>query len=226
MTPCELEELIEDCPTLYHMAEKGSWPSIQERGLMSTSALLDAYKVEGNQRVCIESMRRPSNITLTYHDLPPAVVRDQIPMDDAGLVRCLPAHLRPADWYRVLNHKVFFWLSRARLLRLLDAVAYRDKSHDVIELNTQSVIDAYKEKIWLCPINSGCTKPFPHPRDENTFSRISDYPYQHWRSRRRRGERVVELAVDYAVPDLKTYVTRVVEMRGIEEKNVIFEADA
>ena len=45
MTETELEELLSDCPTLYHMAEDRSWPSIRHRGLLSTTALLDLYGV-------------------------------------------------------------------------------------------------------------------------------------------------------------------------------------
>jgi hypothetical protein len=86
----ELDELLVDCPTLYHMAESGSWPSIRERGLYSTSGLLDLYKIKGAERQKIETERRLSGISLTHPSLPVAVVRDQIPMDDAGLMRALP----------------------------------------------------------------------------------------------------------------------------------------
>src|ERR1700689_802370 len=154
------------------MAEKGSWSSICKHGLLSTSALLDLYKVEGAERAKIENVRRPKGVSLTAPGLPGAVVRDQLPMDDAGLRRCLPAHIEPADWYRLLNNKVFFWLTRERLLVLLGAGAYRKEPHDVIEVRSRPLVEAYFEKIWLCPMNSGCTKPFPHPRDEQTFRRV------------------------------------------------------
>jgi hypothetical protein len=71
-------------------------------------------------------------------------------------------------------------------------------------------------------MNSGCTKPIPHPRDENTFRRIVHYPYADYRRRRKRGERVVELAVDYSVPDVADFVTRVVRMQaGTELRNLL-----
>lgn len=44
VTEEEVEELIEHCPTLYHMAE---------RGLLSTSALLDLYDVAEPERTKI-----------------------------------------------------------------------------------------------------------------------------------------------------------------------------
>src|SRR5215207_4382281 len=149
------------------MAALGSWPSIQERGLLSTSALLDTYKVTGTKRHEIEEERRGNSVVLNYSQLPPAVVRDQLPMTDAGLQRCLPKHLSPSDWYKILNQKTFFWLTKDRLIRLLSAGTYRNEVHDVLEVNTQGLLDSYFDKIWFCPMNSGSTKPMPHPRDEN-----------------------------------------------------------
>ena len=61
----------------------------------------------------------------------------------------------------------------------------------------------------------------PHPRDETIFARIADYPYAHWRARRRRQECVVELAVDHSVEDIRDHVRRVVVKRGTEVLKVI-----
>lgn len=224
MTKDELAELLTDCPILYHMAELGSWPYIQNYGLLSTTALLDRYEIEGAARAAIESKRRPTSVILERNGLGRAVVRDQFPMDDNGLTRCLEDGLSPKEWYRALNAKVFFWLTRDRLLRLLNAGTYRVREHDVLELDAKSLLQAYEGKIWLCPINSGCTKPFPHPRGKKTFQRILYYPYAEWRAKRRRGERAVEVAVDYAVPDAARYVTRVVRMKASAELTVLFKA--
>ena len=71
-------------------------------------------------------------------------------------------------------------------------------------------------------MNSGCTKPIPHPRGQSTFQRIAAYPYAYRKTKRRRGERVVELAVDYAVPDVAKFVTRVSRMKGPEELGALF----
>ncbi len=206
------------------MAEQGSWPSVRDRGLLSTSALLDLYKVRGKIRSRIELERRPTAVPLIHAGLPQAVIRDQIPMDDNGLRRCLPPHISPADWYRILNGKVFFWLTKERLLRLLNAGAYRESAHDVLEVNTEALVARYRDRIWFCPMNSGCTKPIPHPRGDDTFLRIPDYPYAEWRKKRRKGERVVELAVDYSIPDIRDFVMRVSKMRGDQLIRRIFEA--
>lgn len=223
MTEEELEEVIVDCPTLFHMAQRGSWPAIQERGLLSTTALLDLYGLGGETREKIEIQHRPRSVELSADGLPVAVVRDQIPMSDAGLRRALPPHLKPSDWYAILNSRVFFWLTEDRLHRLLQAGAYRDNEHDVLEIDTRSLIAAHGDRIWLCPYNSGSTVMKPVARDESTFARIEDYPYADWRRKRKRGERVVELTVDYSVPDLADHVRRVLVKRNTEVVDVLFE---
>ena len=114
----------------------------------------------------------------------------------------------------MLNRKVFIWLTPARLFRLLDARLNRDLEHDVLELDTEGLVGAYRGAITLSPINSGATRPFPAPRGAATFLSIDAYPYAHWRSKRPRGERVVELAVDGGVPDITRFLRRVTTMRG------------
>lgn len=223
MNKLELVELIEHCPVLYHMAERSSWDSIRSNGLLSTTALLDLYKYSGHARAAIEARRRSTSVILSRDDLAHATVRDQLPMDDNGLSRCLQDGITPEGWYRNLNSKVFFWLTRERLLRLLNAGTYRQHEHDVLEIDSKSIIEVYYDNIWLCPMNSGCTKPFAHPRGHSTFLRVKDYPYQHWKSKRPRGERVVELAVDYAIRDVRKYVTRVVRMKSAVEIEVLFK---
>jgi len=64
----------------------------------------------------------------------------------------------------------------------------------------------------LTPINTGSTIFNPQPRGAGTFLPIADYPYDEWRRRRGRADAVVELAVDYAVPDIADH-TLVVESR-------------
>ena len=221
VTEREVQELIAHSPNLYHMAERGSWPSIRENGLLSTTALLDLYSVTGETREKIERCHRPSCVQLSGNNLPRAVIRDQIPMRDSDLRKCLPDHMRPSDWYQILNKKVFFWLTESRLQKLTCARAYRNREHEVLIIDSCSLIEAHWAAIWLCAINSGCTRPFARWRDESIFSRIEEYPYSQWRRARGRGERVVELAIDYAVPDICDHVRSVVVMKGRETISVV-----
>ncbi|WP_182084109.1 hypothetical protein [Aureimonas sp. ME7] len=224
MSEDELAELIRDCPVLYHMAARGSWPSIRCHGLLSTSAVLDLFGVEGEAREAIEERRRAGSVEVERAELGTAVIRDQKPMSDAALRRCLDDGLVPADWYRTLNARAFFCLTRKRLLRLLTAGSYRNDAHDVLHVDTASLVRAHRPRITLSPINSGFAQRFAARRGRDTFQAIPDYPYAGWRGKRPRGERVVELAVAPGVPDIARHTRRVVAMRGEEELETVWSA--
>jgi hypothetical protein len=114
---------------------------------------------------------------------------------------------------------VFFWLTLKRLQKLLNAKAYRNQRQTVIVLDTRRLLARHSDKVLLSPLNSGCTKPFPHPRGARTFLRVEEYPFA---DRRRRGlEPVVELAVDYLVPNVSSLVVNVQEIGGGSPPNVI-----
>ena len=112
--------LISRYPVLYHIAEDGSWESIRKLGLLSTSALLDTFEVEDARRFEIESCRRPQ----CSRSGPPnagALVRDNKPMQpmrEKVPARCLVG-MESTAWYETLNRRVFFWVNRKRLVRLL-----------------------------------------------------------------------------------------------------------
>lgn len=202
----ETELLIRTFPKLYHMAHADSWDGIRKHGLRSTSALLDLFEINGAERQRIESLRRPKSVVIEHRVHGRAVIRDNIPMDDRGLERALTG-ITPKEWYELLNRKVFFWLTEERLSTLLSAGAYRGREHCVLSIDTRALVERHERNISLSSMNSGCTKPFPHPRDRNLFQRIVEYPFEHFR-RKKGGLRkaVVELTVDYMVPDLAEFV--------------------
>ena len=143
------------------MAEPESWESIRSYGLLSTSALLDQYGFGGERREAIEGLHRPELITITADGKRDAVIRDQKPMDNHGLLRALHGTgMTPEDWYRCLNSKVFFWVSKQRLHKLLNASAYRNLEHDVLTINTESLVKEHCGSIVLSPINSGTVSGF------------------------------------------------------------------
>lgn len=208
------EELIEKYPRLYHMAHDGAWPAIQQHGLLSASALLDLYKIEGKRRHELESERRAESSQLLGDGLPGAVIRDQKPMQDHLLERCLADGLTPAQWYELLNSRSFLWLSSARIWRLLKARAYRNSPQTVLTIDSAALIAAHRERIWLSPINSGSTLFNPQPRGNDTFKRIQDFPFQERSKTRSRENNVVELVVDHSVPDLSKYVLAAHRVKG------------
>ncbi len=212
-------ELCARFPCLYHMTQLGSWPSIQKYGLLSTTALLDLFESRGDERIEIESCHRPECIPIVHPKHGRAMIRDQKPMSDRSVRRALVGDLKPEDWYRELNSRVFFWLTEERLNTLMNARAYRHQRHNVLVVDTARLVERHEHRIMLSAMNSGCTIPFPHKRDLKTFRRIADYPYE---SRKRNRDPIVELAVDYSVPDICDFVTEVREAGAGQRTKVIW----
>lgn len=204
------EVLIERYPTLYHMAENGSWPSVLAKGLLSTKAVLDLVGLEGAERNALEIQHRKESITLVHAD-GTFVLRDQKPMSENRLRKALPSDISPGDWYRFINSRVFFWTKKERLLRLLGAREYRGVGHEVITVDTRSLVEAYEDRILLCHINSGNTFPVPHQRDFGIFMTIAAFPAK---ANGNPVKEAVELTIDYAVPDIRNHVVSVTEMNG------------
>lgn len=197
-------------PRVYHMAEVGSWNSIKAHGLLSASAVLDLVGKMGEARRMLEEQHRPAKVTVSGNGAT-FVLRDQIPMAPRRLSMGLEDGLTPRDWYLLLNHKVFFWVSPERLKRLMGARHYVDLEHDVLTIDTGALLAAHAEQAWLCHMNSGNTFPVPHKRGARTFRRISDYPV---RKNGRPEKEVVELVVDYSVPDVASYVIEAWRMKN------------
>src|SRR5258708_14355918 len=97
------------------MANAGAWPGIQRHGLLSKSAFLDLFEVEGDRREELESRRRFQSEEILHPVHGRALLRDQKPLNEQKLVGALTDGLCPRDWYRLLNQKVFFWGPEGRL---------------------------------------------------------------------------------------------------------------
>jgi hypothetical protein len=191
------------------MAQDGSWPSIVEHGLLSTSSLLDLYEVEGDQREALERHHRPQSVPIARPGLPGAVVRDQKPMHEVALLDCLDDGLAPADWYAALNQRVFFWPSRDRLWRLLKGKAYRNDVQTVITLETRSIVGAYADVIQLSPINSGATIQSIPRRGNHTFAPITEFPREPNRRRPGYYQSVAEVVIPDRVAPILDHVLAV-----------------
>ncbi len=197
--------IVERWPVLFHMAEEGSWASIQRFGLRSTTALLDLYGIEGPEREAIEAARRPESVPIDHPEYGTAWIRDNKPINETVLRRTLVG-MTEREWYRTLNGRVFFWLTEERLNRLRNAPPYRDRKHDILLVSTERLLAGFGETVELSPLNSGAVHPgAKYTRGVGTFARISEYP---WRERCRvaPAEPIVELTVPYLVDEAASVV--------------------
>jgi hypothetical protein len=202
------QQLVQRHPRAWHMAEAGSWPSVQRHGLLSTSALLDLFEIDGDERDAIESSRRTTMASIKHPRYGSCWIRDNLPINVTVLRRTLVG-MTEAEFYRLLNGRVFFWLRRERLQKLLSAKAYRERRHDVLEIDTAALVERYGDVIELSHLNSGAVHAGAnYPRGVGTFRRLEDYPWAD-RLKSNRAEPVVELTVPYAVPDIAEMVVSV-----------------
>ncbi|KRC08544.1 hypothetical protein ASE11_22500 [Hydrogenophaga sp. Root209] len=206
----DIDRFVQRYPTLHHMAEVGTWQSIKERGLLSTSAALDHFKINGRQRIDLEATHRPEKVAIG-----PAgaqiVLRDQKPMPRERIAKALVGGTTPEQWYKFLNGKVFMWAEEERLMRLLGARMYRALEHDVLTIDTAALVGSYKDQISLCRMNSGNTLPYWHERGLADFTSIEAYPVN---TRGAPVKNVVEVVVNYAVPDIQKFVIKVRRIKG------------
>ena len=157
-------------PCLYHMAEEGSWSSIRRHGLLSTSALLDRCRVSGRRRAGIESEIRPRSVRVSGEEFGRAVIRDQGPLNRANLEKILDG-VSVRQYCGLLNARTFFWVSKKRLDRLLGARLYKDKRHDVLTVETKSLVRDCLDRITLSPASSGTAVPEGKARQGHVFER-------------------------------------------------------
>ena len=210
-------------PRLFHMAEEGAWPHIQRHGLLSTTALLDRFGVQGDERFRIESMRRPDMIEISHVAHGRALIRDNKPLREQFLLQCLDG-MSAREWYETLNRKVFFWVRPERLDTLVGARAYRNRAHDVLIVDTRALLDRHRDDVTLAAINTGATLyPSAPRRGASTFVPVGDYDWVAMKRWRGAANAIVELAVDYAVPDVADIALRV-ERRRKDEAAVVLWA--
>jgi hypothetical protein len=200
-----IEQIISRYPVLYHMAELDSWPSIQQHGLLSVTALLNTFDYGGAEREAIESRWRPESVTIEHEVHGTAVIRDQGPMPPQAVRRVLNG-MTPCEWYRLINGKAFLWATNQRLLTFLDAEAYRDTLHIVLTVDTRQLLARHAGRVSLAHFNTGSVSRWGTPtRGQNTFRRVPDYPVN---------KVVAEVAVDCRIPDISDFTLAVDEWRG------------
>jgi len=113
-------------PRLYHMAEANTWDRSKHLGSLALRRS-NALRRDRRQRDEIEARRRPNSVPLTDEKLGRAVIRDQNPLIESKLIKTLKG-CTAEEWYRLLDGRVFFWLTVERLNKLLCAKAYAEVS--------------------------------------------------------------------------------------------------
>lgn len=201
------QDLWSHYPVLYHIAWGGIWASIKEQGLLSTKALLYLFGKSDEKIIELTQTRREHWVEIECPGRPRAVLRDQKPMTDGGLRRALPDSVALWQWYDLINSMVFFWPTKKRLKTMISAAVYQKETHEVLVVDTKTLVRLEEPNIRLSHINSGSTH-WAHPRDMDLFKRFADYPFE---KRRKQGKEraVAEVCVVCRVEKIRQAVVDV-----------------
>jgi hypothetical protein len=213
--------LIKLYPRLFHMTHEGSWPGIQQHGLLSTTALLDLFEVTGERREQLEVVRRAQSEEIVHPKHGRALLRDQKPLNEKKLKAALTDGLTTEDWCRNLNGRVFFWGPETRLGILRGASEYKDNRQTIVVVDTAKLVQKYADQIELCHMNSGCTMPMAFPRGKDTFLPLEKYPLEERRKKYGTKNAVAEITIKNAVPDVTDFVIEVYETGGEKPKQIL-----
>ena len=218
-----VDELVSTFPVLYHSTAGGRWAAIRDHGLWTAEQIVRTAGCDRQSADLILSTRRAHAVQLTHPVLGAVTVRDQAPLRPEVLRPCL-TDLSVAQWLSLLNNRVFFWLHLSRVSTLLSGRRNRDLEHDVIAVDTASLVEAHGQRIRLSPINSGAALyPNAAPRGSQTFHTIADYPYEQRRRTRVVSASIAELAVADGVRDIAGHTVRVQRWKG---PNRLYDIDA
>ena len=198
----DVSELIERYPRLFHLAEADSAQAISMHGLLPAQEIVVTSALPPDEQTAILSRPRPRTLTIEHPLLCRATLRDQTPLR-AHILEQVLIDMTAQQWLSALNERVFFWLHPQRMDQLRRARRNRGRPHDVLVIDTASLVGAHERRIRLSAINSGSTLyPNAPKRGTRTFQTIEDYPYAERLRRRTPATAVVELAVAGGVRDI------------------------
>jgi hypothetical protein len=173
----DLKLLSQKRPFLYHLTSKSNLPSIvSAKALLSASVLLG--QADG-QELLHSRVRRANHLPIEIKGRP-VLIRDQRPLSEKALPKCLDDGLTPEDYYELLNDRVFLWATVSRLCRHHDR--YRSEDPVLLRFPTAELLRLNPD-VEFSRINSGATRANSYlggiapRRGRATFQPARDYAY-------------------------------------------------
>jgi hypothetical protein len=188
-------DFVAKYPTLLHLADGRSWPSIERHGLLSAAEIVRRWQVPADRAQALLTRKRPDPVLLDHPELGVAVLRDQHPLREHLLAPALTDGMNVGDWLRLLNGFVFFFTSSDRLQALRSA--YRTTPAVLLTVRTRSLVQEHGARVRLAGMNTGNTSRKVKERCASTFLPIRRYDLR---------ARVQEVAVMDEVADLQDHL--------------------
>jgi hypothetical protein len=186
----DTSDFVAKHPRLYHVALARNARQIARHGLKSTTVLLNlADPGQASRRASLESSRRATVAELQLADGTKAYLRDHLPINDKQLRSRLEPGMTVEDWYRLLNARLFFWLSLDTAMEF--AASYQDPEQILYAFDTARLLAAHGGRVAVSQVHSGTTRGNV-PRGKSTFLRLEEVTPK---------MKLVELTVEGEVPD-------------------------
>jgi len=168
----DIQKFIAKNEFLYHLTDTLNWNNIREnRILFSAQTIVNRSHLEAEEKRYILHNRRPVHRIIEIDGISYSL-RDQRPISETNLRKCLTDGWTNEDYILFLNSRVFFWPNLKRLWS-----HYGTYSHEhpiILKVPTQTMLDL-NHNAEYCRLNSGATRSNPHwngappPRGEGTF---------------------------------------------------------
>lgn len=160
-----LDQLADRFPVLWPVTFDGGWKGIADHGLLRA---IDVAELRCSEhRAEITPIEAPAGFRV--------VLRDQIRsrIDPTPYLD----NLTPAEWWRVINSRVYFFCRQRDADVLVDAYLRRRHVQEVIKLRTSQVLRPVMDAVEVATVNAGVFPRTKGPsRGRSTFVSLSDFP--------------------------------------------------
>ena len=175
----DLKHLTNKREFLYHLTSSENLRLILAVGkIYSTTHLIRNSDLSEQDQEVVLRRRRPDHYFLGEGD-DRIMIRDQGPISEKALSKCLTNGIQVGDFLKHLNDRVFFWPNLSRLR--IHYGRYELEQPSIIRLRSEDVIALNEERLRLCQWNSGATRPIPYydgkppPRGIESFMKVEDF---------------------------------------------------
>ncbi len=173
----ELGKFIEYTPYLYHLTSKQNARNIiRGKKLFSANALID---MSDEKEKSIKKNKRFVHKSI-HIDGVEVLLRDQRPISEKALAKCLTDGWGVDDFLFHLNNRVFMWSNLRRLTRHFNR--YVDEEPIIFRFSTSNIIEA-NPHVKFARLNTGATRANSYlggkapERGPNTFQAAKHYEF-------------------------------------------------
>jgi len=175
-----IDRFIMTRPFVYHLTNRKNLDSIVEtRHFYSTQTISEMVKM--TNRIDFLKTRRRGCVEIgdgnrIYH------IRDQDPLSETVLIKCLEDGWTFSDFVYHLNSKVFFWPTEKDLLKHFARYQKTNEKLIIFKIETEALFALNKQAPKFCRLNSGAPRASSGhkgkgaPRGSRTFLTAKDYP--------------------------------------------------